>query len=158
MTPRSTEIRSRVAVTGLSGNEIYCMAKNGIIPIGVAVGNRVQSMGFLGSLGAAFRGAIGGEVPQVTKVIEDGRRLAFTRMLDEAARGDVHGVVGIFSDLRNLAGKTEFLFVGSSVRRKGHAGPVFTCAGDAQELFCHMDAGYDPLGHAFGNIYGRVSH
>jgi uncharacterized protein YbjQ (UPF0145 family) len=84
--PGNTQVSGRASVTSLSGNEIYCMAKKGIVPIGVAVGNSVQSMGFLGSLGASFRGAIGGEVPQVTKVIEDGRRLAFKRMLDEAAR------------------------------------------------------------------------
>ncbi len=121
-------------------------------PVGVAVGNSVQSMGFLGSLASSFRGVIGGEVPPVTKVIEDGRRLAFSRMMEEVRRENADGVVGVTSDLRSFAGNTEFLFVGSSVKREGHAGAPFACAGDGQELFCHMDAGFDPLGHAFGNI------
>jgi len=31
----------------------------------------------------------------------------------------------------------------------------FTSAGNAQELYCHMDAGYEPVQHVFGNIaYG----
>jgi uncharacterized protein YbjQ (UPF0145 family) len=109
-------------------------------------------MGFLGSLASSFRGVIGGEVPQVTKVIEDGRRLAFSRMMEEVQREHADGVVGVTSDLRSFAGNTEFLFVGSSVQRQGHVGAPFACAGDAQELFCHMDAGFQPLGHAFGNI------
>jgi uncharacterized protein YbjQ (UPF0145 family) len=29
---------------------------------------------------------------------------------------------------------------------------LFTSAGDAQELFCHMDAGYEPVQHVFGNV------
>jgi uncharacterized protein YbjQ (UPF0145 family) len=29
---------------------------------------------------------------------------------------------------------------------------LFTSAGDAQELYCHIDAGYEPIQHAFGNI------
>lgn len=144
--------RGRAIVTGLSGNELYCLSLKGMAPIGVAVGNSVQSMGFLGGIGSAFSGIVGGEVPQVTEVIENGRRLAFSRMIEEAAQEGAHGVVGVTPELRNLAGNSEFLFVGSSILRKEHQGKMFACAGSAQELYCHMDAGFDPLGHAFGNI------
>ena len=144
--------RGRAIVTGLSGNELYCLALKGMAPLAVAVGNSVQSMGLLGGLGSAFSGIVGGEVPQVTAVIEDGRKLAFSRMVKEAENEGAHGIVGISSDLRNLAGNSEFLFFGSAVKRKGHDGRMFACAGDAQELYCHMDAGFEPKGHAFGNI------
>ena len=143
---------ARGIVTGLSGNELYCLAKKGMHPIGVAVGNSVRSMGFLGGLGSAFSGMVGGEVTQVTQVIEEGRRAAFDRMVKEAEHENAQGVVGVSSDLCSLGGNTEFLFLGSSVRREEHQGPLFACAGDAQELYCHMDAGYEPMGHAFGNI------
>ena len=33
-------------LTGLSGNEIYCMRLKGLIPSGVVIGNSIQSMGF----------------------------------------------------------------------------------------------------------------
>lgn len=138
-------------VTGLSGNEIYCMRLKGLTPSGIVVGNSVQSMGFLGGLGSAFRGMVGGEVPAVTEMIHDGRAAAFERMVAEARREGVHGVVGVSSELRGLAGNSEFLFVGSGV-----SGPPgthhFTSAGDAQELYCHMDAGYQPVHFVFGNI------
>ena len=137
-------------VTGLSGNEIYCMRLKGFTASGVLVGNSVRSMGFLGSLGSAFRGVVGGEVGQVTQLIHEGRVAAFERLGEEAAREQVHAVVGVSSELRALGGNAEFLAVGSGVR--GDANLNFTSAGDAQELYCHMDAGYVPRQFVFGNI------
>lgn len=138
-------------VTGLSGNEIYCMQLKGMRPSGVVIGNSIQSMGFLGNLTSAFRGVVGGEVPEITATIHDGREAAYKRMVEEAVQEGVHGVVGVSSELRGLAGNTEFLFVGSGVIGGGGT-RHFTSAGDAQELYCHMDAGYEPLQFAFGNI------
>jgi uncharacterized protein YbjQ (UPF0145 family) len=138
-------------LTGLSGNEIYCLRLKGLSPSGVLIGNSVQSMGFLGGVRSAFRGVIGGEIPDVTQMIHDGREAAFERMQAEAKREGVHGVVGVTSELRQLSGNSEFLFVGSGVHSE-QAVPAFTSAGDAQELYCHMDAGYQPRALVFGNI------
>jgi uncharacterized protein YbjQ (UPF0145 family) len=138
-------------LTGLSGNEIYCMRLKGLIPSGVVIGNSIQSMGFLGGVRSAFRGIVGGEIPDVTNMIHEGRQAAFVRMRAEADREQVHGVVGVNSELRNLSGNSEFLFVGSGVSG-GPGTSLFTSAGDAQELYCHMDAGYEPKEFVFGNI------
>ena len=138
-------------LTGLSGNEIYCMRLKGLIPSGVVIGNSIQSMGFLGGVRSAFRGIVGGEIPDVTQMIHEGRAAAYKRMRAEADREQVHGVVGVTSELRSLGGNSEFLFVGSGV--SGDAGTAaFTSAGDAQELYCHMDSGYQPKEFVFGNI------
>jgi uncharacterized protein YbjQ (UPF0145 family) len=138
-------------LTGLSGNEIYCMRLKGLTPSGVVIGNSIQSMGFLGGVRSAFRGIVGGEIPDVTNMIHEGREAAFVRMRAEADREQVHGVVGVNSELRNLSGNSEFLFVGSGVT--GAQGTtLFTSSGDAQELYCHMDAGYEPREFVFGNI------
>jgi uncharacterized protein YbjQ (UPF0145 family) len=142
---------SKPKLTGLSGNEIYCMRLKGLTPSGVLVGNSIQSMGFLGGVRSAFRGIVGGEIPDVTQMIHEGRAAAFKRMRAEADREGVHGVVGVTSELRSLGGNSEFLFVGSGV--SGGTGTAsFSSAGDAQELYCHMDAGYDPKEFVFGNI------
>jgi uncharacterized protein YbjQ (UPF0145 family) len=138
-------------LTGLSGNEIYCMRLKGLTPGGVVIGNSIQSMGFLGGVRSAFRGIVGGEIPDVTSMIHEGRQAAFVRMRAEADREHVHGVVGVSSELRNLRGNSEFLFVGSGVTG-GPGTQLFTSAGDAQELYCHMDAGYEPREFVFGNI------
>lgn len=141
---------SQTRVTGLSGNEVYCMQLKGLAPTGVVIGNSVQSMGFLSGITSSFRGVLGGEIPEVTGMIHAGRKAALDRMVEEAKREGVHGVVGVSSELRNLEGNTEFLFVGSGI--SGGDFGRFTSAGDAQELYCHMDAGYRPLSFAFGNI------
>jgi uncharacterized protein YbjQ (UPF0145 family) len=138
-------------LTGLSGNEIYCMRLKGLTPSGVVIGNSIQSMGFLGGVRSAFRGIVGGEIPDVTGMIHAGREAAFVRMKAEAERERVHGVVGVTAELRNLSGNSEFLFVGSGVRG-ADGSAAFTSAGDAQELYCHMDAGYEPREYVFGNI------
>jgi uncharacterized protein YbjQ (UPF0145 family) len=144
-------LRVEPKLTGLSGNEIYCMRLKGLTPSGVVIGNSIQSMGFLGGVRSVFRGIVGGEIPDVTRMIHEGRAAAFVRMRAEADREGVHGVVGVTSELRNLSGNSEFLFVGSGVSgQEGHA--RFTSAHDAQELYCHMDAGYEPREFVFGNI------
>ena len=138
-------------ISGLSGNEIYCMHLKGFAPVGIVVGNSVRSMGFIGGLTSGVRGVIGGEIPEITEIIHEGRQSAYDRMVAEVRQGSAHGAVGVTSELRNLAGNTEYLFVGSSVRH-AETDEFFTSAGDAQELYCHMDAGYKPLRYVFGNI------
>jgi uncharacterized protein YbjQ (UPF0145 family) len=138
-------------LTALSGNEIYCMRLKGLTPSGVVIGNSIQSMGFLGGVRSAFRGIVGGEISDVTQMIHAGRAAAFARMREEADREQVHGVVGVTAELRGLGGNSEFLFVGSGVSGSA-ATPKFTSAGDAQELYCHMDSGYEPREFVFGNI------
>jgi uncharacterized protein YbjQ (UPF0145 family) len=142
---------AKPTITGLSGNEIFCMHLKGFAPVGIVVGNSVRSMGFLGSLGSGVRGVVGGEIAQITEIIHEGRASAYERMVAEVKQGSAHGAVGVTSELRNLAGNTEYLFVGSSVRHAEN-NDFFTSAGDAQELYCHMDAGYLPRRYVFGNI------
>jgi uncharacterized protein YbjQ (UPF0145 family) len=144
-------VRIEPKLTGLSGNEIYCMRLKGLTPSGVLIGNSVQSMGLLGGLGSAFRGIVGGEIPDVTRMIHEGRAAAFQHLQAEANREGVHGVVGVSAELRSLGGNSEFLFVGSGVSGAA-GGSRFTSAHDAQELFCHWDAGYEPREFVFGNI------
>ena len=142
---------SAARMTSLSGNELFCMSLKGFRPKGVVVGNSVYSMGVLGGLKSAFSGTIGGEVTAVTEMIQNGRLAAFGRMVDESNKLGNCAVVGVSSQLRGLAGNAEFLFVGSAVEG-GSGSRKFTGAGDAQELYCHMDAGYQPQKFVFGNI------
>lgn len=141
-------------MTGLSGNEMFCLHLKGFGPGELVVGNSVHSMGFLGSLGAGLRNMAGGEVTQVTQVIHEGRLQSFTRMQQEArAHGGV-GVTGVTSELKHFHGNIEFLSIGSTIHRRGATGETleFSTAHDAQELYCLMDAGYAPKQFVFGNV------
>ena len=143
-------------VTGLSGNEIYCMALKNYSAGEIVVGNSVNSMGFLGGLAAGMKGMAGGEITQVTQAIEEGRLKAFDRMVTEAKKEGATGITGVTSELKDFIGNTEFLFVGSCLHgttpETNSSHGFFSSAGNAQELYCHMDAGYEPIQHAFGNI------
>src|SRR5881398_2169717 len=84
-------------MTGLSGNEIYCLHLKNLSPGELVIGNSVFSMGLFGSLAAAGRGFLGGEVPQITSVIHEGRLMAFQRMAAEANQRGGVGITGVTS-------------------------------------------------------------
>jgi uncharacterized protein YbjQ (UPF0145 family) len=145
-------------MTGLSGNEIYCLKLKGLAPGDLVIGNSVFSMGLLGNLAAAGRGFLGGEVTQITSVIHEGRQEAYTRMTEEAsARGGI-GITGVSSDLRHFHGNIEFLSVGSCVHSDKPAAPgaqetiQFSTSADGQELYCQLDCGFRPIKFVFGNV------
>ena len=141
-------------MTGLSGNEIYCLRLKGLEASELLIGNGVYSMGFLGGLGANFSGLIGGEVRQLTDTVAEGRRQSFDRLMTESLKHGAHGVTGVSSDLRTFKGNIEFLSVASAVKEtnKPPTNRIFSSSADGQELYCQMDAGYAPLKFAFGNV------
>ena len=140
-------------VTGLSGNEIYCVDRLGYRPGDLVIGNSVNSMGVIGSLAGAARTLMGGEVTQVTEVIHEGRQMAIDRLLKESEQRGGSAVTGMTSELMWQSGGVEFLSVGSclSPKDEGRLSGFSTSAG-GQELFCQLDAGFTPIHFAFGNV------
>jgi uncharacterized protein YbjQ (UPF0145 family) len=141
-------------MTGLSGNEMYCLRLKGFTPGGLVIGNSVHSMGFLGSLGAGLRNALGGEVAQVTNIIHEGRQQSYERMVKEATELGGIGITGVTSELKRFHGNIEFLSVASCIHQEGakHENIQFSTSGDGQELYCQLDAGYTPKKFVFGNV------
>ena len=141
-----------MATTGLSGNEIYCLDKVGLKAGNILIGNSVYSLGFLGSLGSGIRTMIGGEVTQITQLIEDGRNTAYGRLEAEAVQMGATGISGVNSDLLFHPGNIEFLSVASSIHDPNANQFHFSTSADGQELFCQLDAGYVPMRFVFGNV------
>ena len=141
-------------MSGLSGNEMYCLNLKGFAPGDLVLGNSVYSLGFLGSLGAGLSSMIGGEVSQVTEVIHDGRLQAYQRMFAEAKAHTAYGITSVTNDLKSFRGNVEFLSIGSCVRRAdGVASDLsFSTSSDGQELYCQLDAGFIPIKFVFGNV------
>ncbi len=142
-------------MTGLSGNELYCLHLKGYAPGELVIGNSVYSMGFVGSLGAGLRNMMGGEVTQVTQIIHEGRTQSFGRLQAEAAKHGGVGISGVTSDLRHFHGNVEFLSIGSTLHTEPRGAAetlAFSTAHDAQELYCLIDAGYTPHHFVFGNV------
>jgi len=133
---------------------MYCLNLKGLRPGELVVGNSVHSLGFLGGLGAGIQGMMGGEVTQVTEIINDGRRQSLQRMLQEAQHHGASGITGATSELRGFQGNVEFLSVASVVHSTETPPPLglFSSSNNGQELYCMMDAGYTPLHFVFGNV------
>lgn len=141
-------------MTGLSGNEIYCLGLKGLGPGEIVIGNSVQSIGFIGGIGAGLQSLFGGEVTEVTQAIGEGRVESYRRMAHEAQQHDALAITSVTSELRSMQGNIEFLSVGSCITR-GTDGPQlgpFSTSSNAQDLFCLLDAGYTPKQFVFGNI------
>ena len=140
--------------SGLSGNEMYCLALIGYEPGNILVGNSVFSMGFIGGVGSNIKNALGGEINQITNMIAHGRELSLSRFSQELAQTGGGGATGVTSQIIFHPGNVEFLTVGSTIHRTDGAESqgAFNTSANGQELFCQWDAGYQPVSFVFGNI------
>jgi uncharacterized protein YbjQ (UPF0145 family) len=141
-----------VIISGLSGNELYCLAEKGWAPGSIVVGNSVQSLGFAGGISSGLRTIAGGEIANLTGLISEGRHAAVGRLEKEAQEQGAHGVTGVTSDLKQLNRLSEFLAIGSAVKGADYRGPFFTTACSGQDLYCQLDAGYQPRHFVMGNV------
>jgi uncharacterized protein YbjQ (UPF0145 family) len=139
-------------MTGLSGNELYCLAQKGWLPGNIVVGNSVYSLGIVRSFTSGLKTLTGGEITSVTELITDGRHAAIKRLEDEALAEGAQGLTGVVSELKTISGMMEFLAIGSAIRSDSHTGDFFTTACSGQELYCQIDAGYQPRHFVIGNV------
>jgi uncharacterized protein YbjQ (UPF0145 family) len=139
-------------MTGLSGNEIYCLAQKGYDPGNIVVGNSVHSLGFVRGVTSGLKTLSGGEIGSITQLIVDGRHAAINRLEKEAVDEGARGLTGVASDLRKLGNLMEFIALGSAVRSSQSSGPFFSTACSGQDLFCQIDSGYEPRHFVIGNV------
>ncbi len=141
-------------MTGLSGNEMFCLHLKGFAPGELVIGNSVYSMGFVGSVGAGLKTMMGGEIEQVTKIIHEGRQSALSRMVKEAEHHGGIGITGVSSELIWQAGNVEFLSIGSCIHHEGNKSEklAFSTSADGQEIYCQLDCGFMPIKFVFGNV------
>ncbi len=144
-------------LTGLSGNEMYCLKQMGFEPGNLVIGNSVFALGFIGSVGSGINTLAGGEVTAITQVIHDGRQQSFQRMMNEVKNHGGAGVAGISSELIFHGSNIEFLSIGSTLHKAGDNSPpeernAFSASADGQELYCQMDCGFNPIRFVFGNV------
>ncbi len=140
-------------ITGLSGNEIFCLSKKGFKAGDLVIGNSIYSLGLAGTLSSGIKAMAGGEVTQITQLIVEGRESAYQRMVSEAIKLQATGIVGATSELIFHLGKIEFLSKASVVHAidpQNHS--EFSTSANGKDLFAEMDAGYKPICFSFGNV------
>lgn len=143
---------SHKRVSGLSGNEIFCLKKLGMEPGQLCLGNSVVSIGVIQGIGAKLTTLLGGEVSDLTKLVHLGRLRAYNQMWSEAHRSGGAGLTGVTFSMVNHGGNLEFITTGSTVHDGTTKVPAFSSACDAQQLFCQVDSGFRPVSFVFGNV------
>jgi uncharacterized protein YbjQ (UPF0145 family) len=84
--------------------------------LGVAFGLVVRSMGIAKSFGAAFKALAQGEVTQYTELLEDSRRHAMDRMIENARLLGANAVISMRFDSSEMGQQlTEIVAYGTAV-------------------------------------------
>ncbi len=85
--------------------------------LGVCYGLVVRSMGFAGSVGASFKALRRGEISQYTQLLEDSRRHAIDRMVDNARLLDAEAIIAVRFDSSEIGQQfTEIVAYGTAVK------------------------------------------
>jgi uncharacterized protein YbjQ (UPF0145 family) len=84
--------------------------------LGICYGLVVRSMGFTGGVTASFKALRRGEITEYTQLLEDSRRHAIDRMIDNARLMGAEAVVAVRFDSSEIGGQfTEIVAYGTAV-------------------------------------------
>jgi uncharacterized protein YbjQ (UPF0145 family) len=85
--------------------------------IGVVYGLVVRSMGFVGGVAAGFKALRRGEISQYTQLLEDSRRHAIDRMVENARLMEADAVIAVRFDSSEIGNQfTEIVAYGTAVK------------------------------------------
>ncbi|MGH9016720.1 MAG: YbjQ family protein [Acidimicrobiales bacterium] len=84
--------------------------------LGSCFGLVVRSMGAMRGIGASFKALAGGEVSQYTRLLEDSRRHAMDRLVDNARLMGANAIIGMRFDSSEIGNSlTEIAAYGTAV-------------------------------------------
>jgi uncharacterized protein YbjQ (UPF0145 family) len=87
--------------------------------LGTVFGVVVRSVGVARGIGASLKALAGGEVGQYTALVEDTRRHALDRLIENAQVLGAHGLIGVRFDSSDMGqGLTEVVAYGTAVTFK----------------------------------------
>jgi uncharacterized protein YbjQ (UPF0145 family) len=85
--------------------------------LGICYGIVVRSMGAIGGMVAGLRGMRRGEIPEYTQLLEDSRRHAIDRMVENARLMDADAIIAVRFDSSEIGGQfTEIVAYGTAVK------------------------------------------
>jgi uncharacterized protein YbjQ (UPF0145 family) len=85
--------------------------------LGVCYGLVVRSMGVIGGVAAGFKALRRGEITEYTQLLEDSRRHAIDRMVDNARLMGADAVIGVRFDSSEIGNQfTEIVAYGTAVK------------------------------------------
>ena len=144
--------------SGLSVNEFVLAAKDNVQPLGQVMGSSIYHIGW--QYTPVYTST---ELTTLTHAHMEARRLALSRLQQEAKILGAHGVVGVRLEQRSYDwgdNLLEFTARGTAVTVGGQPLPdvPFVCALSGQEYYALRRAGHRPVGFAFGTcVYYLVA-
>ncbi len=85
--------------------------------LGICYGLVVRSMGFTGGVAASFKGLRRGEITEYTQLLEDSRRHAIDRMLENGRLMGAEAIIAVRFDSSEIGQQfTEIVAYGTAVR------------------------------------------
>lgn len=85
--------------------------------IGICYGLVVRSMGFTGGVAASFKGLRRGEITEYTQLLEDSRRHAIDRMVENARLMGAEAIIAVRFDSSEIGQQfTEIVAYGTAVK------------------------------------------
>lgn len=133
----------------LTVNELALAGNAGVHPVAMVTGSSVYHVGWQGMPGSWFVQAVSQELDVVSHAWNEARRLAFSRLAQEAALVGAHAVVGLEQQVGAhdwLAGSIEYITFGTAVRLDASPSePVLTNL-SLQDYRLLRGAGYRPVG------------
>jgi uncharacterized protein YbjQ (UPF0145 family) len=85
--------------------------------LGIVFGSCVQTKHVGKDIRAGLRSVIGGEARSYTELMEEARRTAMQRMIDDAQKLDADAIVGMrYATAQTMAGAAELIAFGTAVK------------------------------------------
>ena len=85
--------------------------------LGVVFGSCVQTKHLGKDIGAGLRSVVGGEAKGYTELMEEARRTAMQRMLEDAKKLGADAIVGMrYATAQTMAGAAELIAFGTAVK------------------------------------------
>jgi uncharacterized protein YbjQ (UPF0145 family) len=85
--------------------------------LGVCYGIVVRSMGIVGGVAASFKGLRRGEIPEYTQLLEDSRRHAIDRMVENGQLMGADAIIAVRFDSSEIGQQfTEIVAYGTAVK------------------------------------------
>ncbi len=89
-------------------------------PISLVKGSTIQSKNMFKDMGQGFKSMVGGELKSYTKMMNEARDIAISRMVEEAEKLGADAIVGVrFSSAAVTQGAAEIMAVGTAVKFLG---------------------------------------
>jgi uncharacterized protein YbjQ (UPF0145 family) len=155
-------LQSGAFTSDLSVDELICLESRGFDALGLVLGSSIYHIGW-----QRIRTTRNEELAVISQAMYDARRLAISRMEQEAAMLDADGIVGVRMEIsrRDWAEDLlEFIFIGTAVRARDQSqrirpahGIPFSSDLSGQDFFKLHAAGFRPVRLVIGSCVYHVS-